>query len=242
MTNTTPRIREGTDFRQDPLWQRIEAFQPDDPTAPLPFSRKLARENDWNERFTSRAITEYRRFVYLCCISPTGASPSYVIDQVWHKHLLYTENYWDEFCEKVLGRKLHHHPSKGGPPEREKHDDWFRQTLRLYRTVFDESPPPDIWYNTPRSPRKRLRSRFFPRLLPLLLFLSLLLTGCTPGETVFGLIVLALLAYNTARKSAKNQSDGDSSGSACGGGSSCGSSCSSSCGGGCGGCGGGGGD
>nr|WP_295865830.1 hypothetical protein [uncultured Chitinophaga sp.] len=242
ITNTTPRIRAGTTFRQDPLWQRIAAFQPDDPTAPLPFSRKLARENGWNERFTSRAITEYRRFVYLCCISPTGASPSYVIDQVWHKHLLYTENYWDEFCEKVLGRKLHHHPSKGGPPEQARHDDWFLQTLRLYRTVFDENPPPDIWYNTPHSLRKRLRSFFFPRLLPLLLFLSLLLTGCTPGGTVFGLIVLALLAYNTARKTDKNQSKGDSSGSSCGGSSSnsCGSSCSSSCGGGCGGCGGGG--
>ncbi|MBC9928862.1 hypothetical protein ICL07_00655 [Chitinophaga qingshengii] len=238
MKNTT-HIREGTTFRQDPLWLRIVAFQLDDPTAALPFSRKLARENKWDATFTQRAIAEYRRFIYLCCISPTGASPSTVIDEVWHLHLLYTQNYWEEFCEKALGRKLHHHPSKGGPPEKDKHDDWFLQTLRLYKAVFGESPPTDIWYNTPRPFRKRLRSFFFPRTLPFLLVTTLLLTGCTPGETVFGILVIIFLTMVSTRKGVSGESDssGSSCSSGCSSGSSCGSSCGSGCGGGCGGCG-----
>lgn len=247
-THYTPRIREGTAYHQDSLWQKIAAFRFDDPAAALPFSRKLARENKWDPAFTHRAINEYRRFIYLCCISPTGASPSYITDQVWHLHLLYTQNYWEEFCDKTLGIKLHHHPSKGGPPEKARHDTWQDQTLELYQAVFGESPPADIWHDSPPPFRlfPRIVSRIFHlrSLFPFLLLTSVFLTGCTAGGIAFSLLLLVILIYHTARNSKKDSSD---TSSGCNSGSSCGSSCSSgsSCGsggGGCGGCGGGGGD
>jgi hypothetical protein len=132
-------------FTNDPLWQKIDSFPIDDPASLFPFSRKLAQENNWHPAFIERAIREYKRFVYLCCTIPEGASPPPVVDEVWHLHMLYTENYWEEFCEKTLGRKLHHRPSRGGPEEKEKHVNWLQASIENYRLVFDENPPEDIW-------------------------------------------------------------------------------------------------
>jgi len=127
------------------LWKKIESFQLDEPNANFPFSKKLAKENNWSQSFTNRAIEEYKKFIYLCCISPTGASPSEVVDKVWHLHLTYTISYWDEFCSKTLERPLHHHPSKGGNDEHRKHDQWYFETLQLYEAIFKLKPPSNIW-------------------------------------------------------------------------------------------------
>ncbi|MGC4100084.1 glycine-rich domain-containing protein [Ferruginibacter sp.] len=87
---------------QQELWKKIQTFQLDDPTSAFPFSRKLAKENHWEQSFTNRAIEEYKKFIFLCCISPSGASPSAIVDEVWHLHLTYTDNYWNRFCRETL--------------------------------------------------------------------------------------------------------------------------------------------
>jgi uncharacterized membrane protein YgcG len=132
-------------FYQDPLWQAIEAFPLDKPDAAHPFSAKLAREQQWNPEKTEKAIAEYKRFIYLCCISPHGASPPPDIDEVWHLHLTYTTDYWHHFCRNTLKRDIHHHPSSGGETENEKHHNWYTDTLLLYEHTFGQLPPPDLW-------------------------------------------------------------------------------------------------
>jgi hypothetical protein len=132
-------------YTQDPLWQRIAAHSFDDTQATLPFSRKLAKQQNWSNSFTEKAISEYRKFVYLCCISPRGASPSPIVDEVWHLHLTYTVDYWEKFCRQTLRRDLHHHPSRGGPDEQDKHRHWYSDTLQLYENVFGHRPSPSIW-------------------------------------------------------------------------------------------------
>lgn len=127
------------------LWTRIQQFPLNDETAVRPFSEKLMSEQNWTPAFTKRAIAEYRRFLFLCCISPGGAAPSQPVDLVWHLHLTYTKSYWVDLCQGVLGRELHHFPSAGGPKEDAKHRQWYSDTLSLYRNVFDEEPPADIW-------------------------------------------------------------------------------------------------
>lgn len=240
MNQTTALTKE----EQELLWQRILSFPFDAPDARLPFSRRLARENKWDYNFGLKAIEEYRKFIFLCCISPRGASPSKVIDEVWHLHLIYTQSYWEEFCEKTLNRNIHHHPSAGGPQERDKHENWRADTFDLYRNTFHAEPPPEFW-NDKHSPTNFLL-RFLKRifLLPLLLPF-LFLTACNESSTMFTpiiigfMIVFGLMAAgsqgNTEEKRKKNESDGSSSGSSCG--SSCSSGCGSGCGGGCGGCG-----
>lgn len=130
---------------QQELWEKIQNFNFDDPNSSYPFSKKLSSENNWSTPFTQKAIAEYRKFIYLCCISPNGASPSETVDKVWHLHLTYTKNYWEDFCGSVLQQQIHHHPSKGGPSEKAKHNDWYAQTLQLYENTFKTSPPAAIW-------------------------------------------------------------------------------------------------
>lgn len=238
----------------DELWQKIEQFQLDDPNALFPFSRKLAKENNWDAAFTQEAIKEYKRFVYLCCISPIGASPPEIVDQVWHLHLCYTVNYWENFCEKVLQQKLHHHPSSGGAGEHQRHREWWQYTLNFYRQIFHEDPPAHIWNPSPRSSSQNkpaLIRQFFKKYTALSFFilsvLLLPLSGCTTANfIVLPLVIMFFIGIQAISRAIngktedpqkKDTSDGGSSGSSCS--SSCGSSCSSECGGGgCGGCGG----
>lgn len=130
---------------QQELWENIQKFNLDNPHSNFPFSKKLAKENNWSASFTAKAIEEYKKFIYLCCISPTGASPSDIVDEVWHMHLTYTTSYWIDFCRKTLQKDIHHHPSKGGAAETEKHKNWYAATLVLYENTFGTKPPDNIW-------------------------------------------------------------------------------------------------
>ena len=96
------------------LWNKIQQFAFDEPNVEITFSKKLAREQKWSASYTQRVIEEYRRFIFLCCISPNGASPSKAVDEAWHLHLTYTRSYWEAFCKNTLGKDIHHYPSGGG--------------------------------------------------------------------------------------------------------------------------------
>ena len=127
------------------LWSAIQQFPLDDPDAAINFSRKLAAEQKWSPAFTQKAIDEYRKFIFLCCIAPKGASPSKTVDEVWHLHLTYSQSYWIKLCKETLGKDIHHHPSGGGEEEDHRHVQWYADTLQLYETVFESPPPADIW-------------------------------------------------------------------------------------------------
>ncbi len=133
------------DSHTDQLWQRILAFELDEPNVALPFSKRLARENGWSRHYTFRALKEYKRFMFLVCLSPQSVTPSVSVDAVWHLHLLYTKSYWEDFCGTVLERPVHHNPTKGGAGEGQKFKDNYTRTLALYETHFGTKPPEDLW-------------------------------------------------------------------------------------------------
>lgn len=240
--------------RNEDLWQRIQEFSLDKHDVDFPFSKKLAKEENWTADFTQKAIEEYKKFIYMCCILPNGASPSDIIDKVWHMHLMYTYNYWEEFCPNILKQRLHHYPSKGGSDEKKKHHDWFRDTLSNYELIFETKAPDEIWLcKKGRSGNRKLwlnRVKLFS-----ILTLFFILGSCSDNlgnflSTIFVIIPLAFLMISAISKMSsqnnnpKNQNKNNSgdSGFGCSSDSSsgCSSSCGSSCGGGCGGCGGGG--
>ena len=130
---------------QRELWIRLEAFGFDEPGTTLTFARRLARENGWTHAFAENVITEYRRFVFLAMEAGHPVSPSEEVDQAWHLHLTYTQSYWQRLCGEVLGRRLHHNPTKGGADEAAKFDGQYRRTLESYRRLFGEEPPAAIW-------------------------------------------------------------------------------------------------
>lgn len=126
-------------------WQRVEDYCLDADGASFPFSAKLAQENGWTLEFASRAVHEYKRFVFLSTVCGHPVSPSEVVDQAWHMHLIYTQDYWGQFCPKILGKPLHHSPSSGGRDESAKFEDWYAKTLASYESVYGVKPPVDIW-------------------------------------------------------------------------------------------------
>jgi uncharacterized protein (TIGR04222 family) len=127
------------------LWSKIQQFPLDDPHAAITFSHKLAARKNWSPDFTERVVEEYRKFLFLYCISPNGASPSQAVDEAWHLHLTYTKSYWTDLCKNTLNMNIHHNPSQGGDEEDHKHREWYAETLLLYESVFDSPPPDDIW-------------------------------------------------------------------------------------------------
>lgn len=162
---------------QQTLWDGIRQFAIDDPGAAIKYSDKLQQHCHWTAPYTNRVIEEYRKFIFLCMVLPRGASPSHDVDEAWHMHLTYTVNYWEGLCEKVLRRPLHHHPSRGGPSEKEKHTDWYRETVEGYRYYFGEDPPRDIW---PPPVEKRQTSVSTPERNNKLYYLLLLLPFLLP--------------------------------------------------------------
>src|SRR5882762_2181922 len=82
-------------------------------------------------------------------------TPSDAVDQAWHLHLTYTRSYWDGLCREVLGRPLHHVPTKGGRGETAKFRDQYMETLTSYRRLFETEPPADIWPHGESNSRKR---------------------------------------------------------------------------------------
>lgn len=143
-----------------PLWQVIQDFQTDNPVSSLTFTQRLARENDWKMSYAIRAVDEYKKFIYLICVAPHPLTPSDQVDQVWHLHMLYTQSYWKDFCERTLKREIHHGPTKGGKQEAEKFNDWYARTLEMYRAVFLSEPPADIWPH----PAKRFSDVHYKRI------------------------------------------------------------------------------
>ncbi|TDH18513.1 hypothetical protein EXU57_23230 [Segetibacter sp. 3557_3] len=141
-----------TGFLNDPansvLWTKIQQFNFDEPGSQIRFVDKLASKNNWSAAYAERVIEEYRKFIFLCCISPTGASPSQAVDEAWHLHLTYTRSYWINLCKNTLGIDLHHNPSKGGEQEYVRHQQWYKDTLAFYEQAFGTVPPGDIWPGT----------------------------------------------------------------------------------------------
>ncbi|MEM7433035.1 MAG: hypothetical protein AAF351_14030 [Pseudomonadota bacterium] len=134
-----------SNIENNPLWQRLQDLDLDKAGVSLPFSRRLARENGWSEKFSRRVIEEYKRFVFLTACQSNPVTPSDEIDQAWHLHLQYSQHYWKELCDGVLGTKLHHGPTSGGPVESDKYQAWYQRTLDLYEETFGEPPARDIW-------------------------------------------------------------------------------------------------
>ena len=132
------------EIEQEKIWQKIEEFEIDDLDSSFTFSDRLARENDWSIEYTLRAIQEYKKFIFLVTISDEPCTPSDQIDQVWHLHLLYTHSYWITLCKNTIKKDIHHGPTKGAE-ERDYFKEQYIRTLELYRRVFDENAPNDIW-------------------------------------------------------------------------------------------------
>ena len=95
--------------------------------------------------FARKAITEYKRFVYLAVRARHAVTPSIVVDEVWHLHLTYTDSYWNEMCATILEAPLHHKPTLGGAVEDQRFLEQYKRTLSSYERAFETPPPAEFW-------------------------------------------------------------------------------------------------
>ena len=129
---------------QQQLYRRLCEYELSDPSDAIGFVDHLMRSNGWNQSFAMRAMEEYKKFVFLAMVADHLVTPSDQIDQVWHLHLFYSDAYWNDFCPRVLGRPLHHQPTRGGAEQRQHFQLLYRATIASYRTYFGD-PPVDLW-------------------------------------------------------------------------------------------------
>lgn len=97
-----------------------------------------------------RAVEEYRRFAFLCCVADQELTPSLLVDEFWHLHLLHTRDYWQHWCPKVLRRPLHQGPTRGRPADNARYRRQYAATLALYEQHLG-TPPATAWPGTARA-------------------------------------------------------------------------------------------
>lgn len=186
-------------MKEDPrqLYQRLLDYPFNDPSHEIGFHEHLKRNNGWTHHFALRAIEEYRKFVFLAMVADHQVTPSDQVDQVWHQHLLFSDAYWNDFCPRVLGRPLHHEPTRGGAEERQRFQGLYLATLASYREHFGE-PPFDLWppLNVRFSRNQQMQRRRINPLLGqigrhkqgfilfLLMTVAAAVTGCQMASTV----------------------------------------------------------
>jgi hypothetical protein len=127
------------------LWDEIAAkFGGQNPFTKA-FADKLSRKLNWKKVFALKAIWEYKKFVYMGVISDFSVTPSKVIDQVWHEHLLFSSGY-RKFCKEVIRYDFDHNPELVSVvSQTEVFQSQYYHTIELYKKEFGHEPPHEIW-------------------------------------------------------------------------------------------------
>ncbi len=106
-----------------------------------PTINRLVGVHKWPRQHALEASRQYRNYLFLK--KKYGEDhplpPSHDIDEVWHAHILHTEDYYD-FCKQLFGSFLHHHPHHGKDNSMKDDDiaQLFKKTEELYYAEFNE--------------------------------------------------------------------------------------------------------
>ncbi|GGR77429.1 glycine-rich domain-containing protein [Deinococcus sedimenti] len=231
-----------------PLWDELRAY-----ALPDGLLARVSREQRWTPAYAQRAAQEYRRFLLLSTLG-APVTPSAVVDEVWHLHLLFTRDYWERLTP-LLPAPLHHEPGSGQPGDAARFRAQYEATLDAYARTFGEQPPADIWPDPRRARPQREHVQGSARRSGLWLALGVaVVTGLTfawshvalllaLGAGLIALLILTLTPPALWSTGLRRRPDGDSGMTWIGGtsgGGDCAPGSDSSCGGGGSSCGGGG--
>ena len=127
------------------LWDEIAAKFGGQSPFTKAFADKLSRKLNWKKKFALKAIWEYKKFVYMGVVSDFSVTPSKIIDQVWHEHLLFSAGY-RKFCKEIIQYDFDHNPELVSiGTQTEAFQSQYFQTIALYKKEFGHEPPPEIW-------------------------------------------------------------------------------------------------
>jgi hypothetical protein len=95
-------------------------------------SDRMVIKHGWNKEFTDKCIEEYKKFVFLIKKGNKKISPPLKVDDIWHEHILFTKDYFED-TKEYLGFFLHHQPH--GIKHLEKYD--FERYASIYSQYFE---------------------------------------------------------------------------------------------------------
>jgi uncharacterized membrane protein YgcG len=204
------------------LWAKLQGMSIDPQGASTTFIHRLREKTKLEDEKAKALQQEYLRFLYLAATVDHAITPSKLVDEAWHLHLIYTRHYWKELCPNILGRPFHHEPSAGGDVEHDKFDDQYVRTLKAYEAAFGCAPPTEFWPQL--VPRQKPASPLVYT-LPIAPF-ALFSVGAL---SVIPTVVFALVGWGVAH--AMRHPDQKSMGGSCGTASSGGHNAAAGCGG-----------
>lgn len=92
----------------------------------------------WTRQDAEHCAQLYKRFLILQKIHVTETLvPTREIDEFWHNHILYTQNYIND-CLHIFGHYLHHSPSSPEDNPQELASQ-FLKTKELYFKEFNQT-------------------------------------------------------------------------------------------------------
>jgi hypothetical protein len=91
----------------------------------------------WTLSDANHCCRLYKNFLYLFKKHlPFPLVPTREIDEFWHNHILYTQQYFRD-CENIFGHYLHHAPASPADNPQQLIDN-FQVTKRLYLEEFNQ--------------------------------------------------------------------------------------------------------
>lgn len=102
-------------------------------------SRLINREK-WDPKKAKEAVRRYKNFLVLRFKYPSLIIiPAPDIDEVWHAHILFTQEYTDT-CQKIFGKYLHHAAAEDYSDKEAKiRQTAMHKTAEIYFKEFNES-------------------------------------------------------------------------------------------------------
>lgn len=109
------------------------------------FADKISRKLNWKKKFAMKSISEYKKFIFLGVVADFSVTPSKIIDQVWHEHLLFSAGY-RKFCNEIIQCDFDHNPELISMNiQTEGYQTQYYHTIELYKKEFGFEPPAEIW-------------------------------------------------------------------------------------------------
>lgn len=123
-----------------PLPYRKEEDKDDPPKRTCTrFEHNLRKIGDWTDEASVEITEAYRRFLYLKALTGETLTPPTCIDQAWHLHLGFKDDYGA--LEKALGRFLPHNASVSVNDSEES----YVRGRALWASEFEALPKGHIW-------------------------------------------------------------------------------------------------
>jgi hypothetical protein len=163
------------------LWNLIETWplpyreERDDSDPPKRlctcFEHNLRKIGDWTDEDSVRITKAYRRFLYLKALNVGPITPPKWIDEAWHLHLGFTENY--AALKGAVGKPLQHRTDLS----ESQRVDAYALGRSLWENEFDTKVPHKLWPSREVKVRNRV----------VFILLGLLWIGLIGGIDSYGL-------------------------------------------------------